>query len=161
MFEPIPAGDSPAARRAYSAAELMLDRQIHRVGVAAGLLGAAWLVAVAAISGGGPYLILSILAYAAGLVAMLGCSAAYHLTPVSPRRDLLRRFDHAAIFVMIAGTYTPFTVNRLTGTWSIAMTSVIWAIALAGAAIKLLRRAASVGFRSGSIWRSAGSGSSP
>ena len=50
--------------------------------------------------------------YAAGLVAMLGCSALYNLAGDGPRKALLRRFDHAAIFVMIAGTYTRCPARR-------------------------------------------------
>jgi len=60
--------------------------------------------------------------YAAGLVTMLGCSAAYHLRHASPRREWLRRFDHAAIFAMIAGTYTPFTL-RLARGWAEGLTA--------------------------------------
>ena len=79
------------------------------------------------------------LIYAMGLLAMLGCSAAYNLAKDSPRRELLRRLDHAAIFLMIAGTYTAFTLTRLDGAWSIAMTLGIWACAAAGMATKLCR----------------------
>jgi hemolysin III len=53
------------------------------------------------------------------------------------RRPLLRRFDHAAIFLMIAGSYTPFTTQSLTGAWAIGMTTTVWALALAGVAGKL------------------------
>jgi hemolysin III len=79
------------------------------------------------------------LIYAAGLLAMLGCSAAYNMFRTSRWRDWLRRFDHAAIFAMIAGTYTPFTLLGLKGAWSISLTAVIWAVAAIGIAIKLLK----------------------
>lgn len=114
----------------------MVDRQIHYVGVATGAIGAVTLILVAAHNDGAGKT-LSILPYAIGLIAMLGCSAAYHLASHSPRRELLRRLDHAAIFLMIAGTYTPFTINRLTGAWSIAMTGAVWAVAVGGVLIKL------------------------
>ena len=54
----------------------------------------------------------------------------------SRRRDWLRRFDHAAIFAMIAGTYTPFT-TLLDGAWSTPLTAVIWSVAAIGIALKL------------------------
>jgi hemolysin III len=54
---------------------------------------------------------------------MLGCSAAYNLASNASRREFLRQLDHAAIFLMIAGTYTPFTTCRLHGVWGIAMTA--------------------------------------
>jgi hemolysin III len=114
----------------------MADRQIHRIGIAAGTMGTIVLGFAAAASGNAAILA-SCLAYAAGLMAMLLCSAVYNLRLGSPRRDLLRRLDHAAIFVMIAGTYTPFTVNRLPVAWSLIMTIVIWSAAATGAALKL------------------------
>jgi hemolysin III len=81
--------------------------------------------------------LLPIVVYAICLVAMLGCSAAYHLAEPSPRRELLRRVDQAMIFLMIAGTYTPFTIDRLDGDWSTLFTIGIWSLALMGAAAKL------------------------
>ena len=124
------------ASRASSAGELLADRSIHGLGVAAGALGSLALVSIAAEARGAGGLI-PIAIYAVGLLAMLSFSAAYNLTPPSPRRAWLRRWDHAAIFVMIAGTYTPFTVDRLTGAWSILLTALVWILALAGALMKL------------------------
>ena len=123
------------APRAYSARELLADRSIHWLGVTAGALGSLVLVSIAVGARGAGGLV-PIAIYAAGLLAMLGFSAAYNLTPPSPRRAWLRRWDHAAIFVMIAGTYTPFTVDRLTGAWSILLTALVWALSLAGALVK-------------------------
>ena len=57
---------------------------------------------------------------------MLDSSTAYNLAADSPRRGLLRRIDHAAIFLMIAGTCTPFTTCRLHGPWAIGMTAAVW-----------------------------------
>jgi hemolysin III len=127
--------EEPGPSRAL---ELLVDRQVHRAGLAAAGLAGSWLIAVAATSGR-TSVVVSVLIYAGGLLAMLGCSAAYnHSANASPRREWLRRLDHAAIALMIAGTYTPFTVIKLTGTWSTAMTAGIWTIAGAGIAIKLL-----------------------
>ena len=75
-------------------------------------------------------------AYSLGLMAMLSLSAAYHFHHASARGELLRRLDHAAIFVMIAGTYTPFTVGILNGAAALWSTGSMWAAALAGAAVK-------------------------
>lgn len=122
--------------RAYRSDELALDRLIHVFGLVAGGLGAALLTGMALkrLGDGGSW---PVIIYAACLVTMLACSAAYSLAPLSPRRQLLRRLDHAAIFVMIAGTYTPFTARALPAGWAVAMTGSVWAIALAGAFIKL------------------------
>ena len=99
-------------------------------------MGSLTLVLVFATSHGAVGLI-PITAYAVCLVAMLGCSAAYHLAAPSPRRAVLRRIDQAMIFLMIAGTYTPFTADRLAGNWSTLFTAGIWTLAMAGAAAKL------------------------
>jgi hemolysin III len=69
--------------------------------------------------------------YAAGLLAMLGFSTAYNFAK-APHRPWLRRLDHAGIFLMIAGSYTPFTTQTLTGGWAIGMTAAVWATALLG-----------------------------
>jgi hemolysin III len=115
--------------------ELAADRVVHGVGICLGGVGAVVLVWMTAI-GGGPRDLAPILIYAAGLLAMLGCSAAYNVFHTSGRREWLRRFDHAAIFAMIAGTYTPFT-TRLGGGWASGLTAIIWAVAAAGIAHKL------------------------
>ena len=111
------------------------DRVVHALGISLGVIGAVVLVRVTAIDGR-PDDLAPALIYAAGLLAMLGCSAAYNVFHTSGRREWLRRFDHAAIFAMIAGTYTPFTM-RLGGGWSSGLTAVIWTVAAAGIALKL------------------------
>lgn len=115
----------------------MADRVVHVVGIGLGTAAAIALVVVTAIDGEAGDLV-PILIYAIGLVAMLGCSAAYNVFNASLRREWLRRFDHAAIFAMIAGTYTPFT-TRLAGDWASGLTAAIWAVAATGIVLKLLR----------------------
>lgn len=75
--------------------------------------------------------------YAVCVLAMIGCSLAYNMMENSRLKSLLRRFDHAAIFLMIAGSYTPFTTQRLEGVWAIGMTAAVWTLALVGVAGKL------------------------
>jgi hemolysin III len=123
--------------RIQTAAELLADKVVHVVGLASGGTAAFVLMALSAF-GRGLADLLSAAVYSLGLMAMLGCSAAYNIARLSPRRELLRRFDHAAIFVMIAGTYTPFTILALEGTWAIFMTALVWIIAATGVALKLL-----------------------
>jgi hemolysin III len=117
--------------------ELAADGVVHALGLAFGVAGAVTLVVLSVLDGH-PVLLTPLFVYAAGLVAMLGCSAAYNLRRSSPRRDLLRRLDHAAIFAMIAGTYTPFT-TLLSGAWSAVLTASIWSVAAIGMAMKLCR----------------------
>jgi hemolysin III len=121
--------------RAPAAHELAADRVVHLVGIGLGVAGAIALILAAAIEGGTQDLV-PIVIYVAGLLAMLGCSAAYNVFHASERREWLRRFDHAAIFAMIAGTYTPFT-TRLGSGWASSLTAVIWTVAALGIVLKL------------------------
>jgi hemolysin III len=121
----------------YRAGELAADRIIHMIGNLAGAAGSAILVGIAAAVGVLPTFSAS-LVYSVCLVAMLGCSASYNLASNTSRREFLRQLDHAAIFLMIAGTYTPFTTCRLHGVWAIGMTTAVWTGAVTGAVMKLV-----------------------
>ena len=119
----------------YDAKELRADGVVHVVGVALAVLGAFGLAAVA------PPASLdsaAIAIYAGALLATLGLSAAYNMWPVSPTKWLLRRLDHASIYFLIAGTYTPFVVLTKSGTTSTSLLLGIWSVALLGTALKLL-----------------------
>ena len=123
--------------RDYGSWELATDRLVHVLGVAAGLIGAAVLIGrAAAVSS--PDLLGASVCYGLALVAMFSCSAAYNLAPPGPNRQILRRADHAVIFLMIAGTYTPLTFRYLDGAWFYAILSFVWLGAIAGATMKLV-----------------------
>jgi len=84
--------------------------------------------------------------YAVSMMALFGVSASYHRLSWSPQAHArMRRLDHATIFVLIAGTYTPFTVLGLTSAWRISMLVVVWGIAAIGIMLKVFR------FRGGNI----------
>ena len=121
----------------HTAGERAADALIHALGVIAGLVGAAWLLTVTAGRVSAAEMV-SLVAYGFGLVGMLSASAAYNLSRPGPRKAILRRIDHAMIYVMIAGSYTPFTLNRLDGEVGVALGVAVWAVALGGAALKLL-----------------------
>jgi hemolysin III len=127
---------TPAARKA--------DRWVHIVGLTAGAVGGVVLLGLS-LAFGHPGQAAAIAVYALCLVAMLLASAAYNLASPT-RRPLLRRLDHAAIFLMIAGSYTPFTTQRLHGAWAYGMTAGVWALGLAGAAGKLFLPGLGKGF---------------
>lgn len=121
---------------AVSAGALLADACIHALGVAAAIAACAALAAVMPWPADG-LAAAAIGLYAMGLVAMLGCSAAYNLAAEGRGKRVLRRLDHAAIFVMIAGTYTPVSLLGLGGGWGWGVVSAVWAGALAGAGLKL------------------------
>lgn len=122
----------------YTRREIVADGVIHCLGVALGLAGAAALIVTAAAAHLGWEARAAVAIYAAALVSMLGVSAVYNLHPVSPRKWLLRRADHALIYLMIAGTYTPLVALVGTGTTAYALLAFIWIVAGIGIAIKLL-----------------------
>lgn len=116
--------------------EHLADMIIHGAGLAAALVGGVILLAVAAGHRGAP-LLLDLGLYVAGLLAMLVCSGLYNREPPSPRKALLRRFDHAAIFLLIAGTYAPLTAGLTDFPAVERVREGVWAVALAGVAAKL------------------------
>jgi hemolysin III len=129
-------------RHRYSRGEVAVNAAVHALGAAFGL-AACGLLAAATLTraGADPLRALALGVYAAGLAAMLGCSALYNLAPEgSPRKALLRRCDRAAIFAMIAGTYTPFAGVALGGAAGGGLLAFVWAAAAAGAAHALLGR---------------------
>jgi hemolysin III len=117
--------------------EQIADSCVHVIGVTASVVAFATLMAVA-LKQGGLLLVVSSMIYGIGLVTTFGCSAVYNLTAAPARKEVLRRFDHAAIFLMIAGTYTPFTLINVDAAWALTLFVFVWLIAASGAAVKLL-----------------------
>jgi len=115
----------------YRAGELIADGCIHVIGVAASISAVTALMVVAAI-----YLpalsIASLGVYGAGLVAVFGFSAGYHLISYPSWKEVLRHIDRSAIFLMIAGTYTPFAIVKMGGVWGYSLLALVWAVALIG-----------------------------
>lgn len=120
--------------RFYTKWEDRADAALHLAGVGVALPAVCWLL----LRAGGGAQMAAILVYCAGLLAMLCASAAYNLAPPGRAKAVLRRLDHAAIFVMIAGTYTPFAVARLGDTAGREILALVWSAALFGVALKLL-----------------------
>lgn len=120
--------------RLYDRAELWADGIVHVAGVILAVSGAIALLWY--FSGStAPVLYISALIYASSLVAALSISAIYNIWPVSPVKQFLRRFDHSMIYVLIAGTYTPFIMKMGEGAnWHLG---VVWLIAFCGITLKL------------------------
>jgi hemolysin III len=120
----------------YTRAEMIADAVVHGIGITFGVIGGAAIIVLAAVFAGWAQLA-AVTVYAAGLVALLSVSAAYNLWPVSRTKWLLRRFDHALIFVLIAATYTPFITRFPHGFDRYALLFGVWAVAIGGAALKV------------------------
>jgi len=109
---------------AYTRREIVADAVVHIIGTVAGIAGGLVLLATA--NGGGPVLTFSVAAYTLALIAMLSFSALYNLALGSPRRALYRRLDRTAIFIMIAGSYTPFALVKIGGALGLGLFVTVW-----------------------------------
>ncbi|HEX6122007.1 MAG TPA: hemolysin III family protein [Ktedonobacterales bacterium] len=105
---------------------------------AAALMVAGTIVLLARSAQDGPRQ-LSLLIYGLSGLVLFGMSALYHIVTWDTRpRALLRRLDHANIFLLIAGTYTPIALNLLAGGWRVGILAAVWGLALSGIAVNLL-----------------------
>jgi hemolysin III len=125
-----------AIRWNYDRAELIADCVVHAIGICTGLIAATVLVVLTAIYASTVDIVV-VSIYVAGLLSMLGLSASYNLWPVSPTKWVLRRFDHSAIYLLIAATYTPFIVELKQGIFAYALLTGVWCVAIFGIVLKL------------------------
>jgi hemolysin III len=118
--------------------EIPEDRQEERVNTILHALGAAsaavGLAVIATLTGrqGDPWAIVSSVVFASSMVLVYLASSFYHGLPAGKGKRLFEVFDHSAIYLLIAGTYTPFLLFGLRGAWGWSIFGVIWALALAG-----------------------------
>jgi hemolysin III len=108
----------------------LLRGYLHALAAVAVIVGTAVMLALTA---GDRLKQASLLLYGASSLVLFGMSALYHIGTWEPRqRALLRRLDHANIFLLIAGTYTPIAFNVLSGGWRVGILLAVWALALVG-----------------------------
>jgi hemolysin III len=108
----------------------------HAFGVALALAGLAALVTLSSLHGN-PRHMVSYSIYGVTLVLLYGASTAYHGVRHPKAKRLLRTLDHAAIYLLIAGTYTPFTLISLRGAWGWSLFGIVWALAATGVVFKI------------------------
>jgi hemolysin III len=125
-----------AFRWNYDRAEIIADGMIHAIGVLSGIIAATVLVVLAVVYADATDII-GVSIYVAGLLSMLVLSATYNLWPVSPVKWLLRRFDHSAIYLLIAATYTPFILELKDSVFALALLVCVWCVAIVGIVLKL------------------------
>ena len=107
----------------------------HGVGLFLSIVGLVVLVSFATL-GGSKIAIISSAIYGASLVVMYGSSTLYHAITHKEIKTLFQTFDHASIYILIAGTYTPITLVTLSGVWGYSLASVVWSIAVFGIYMK-------------------------
>ena len=121
----------------FDRGEIIADGVIHAIGICFGLIGAVVIIVLVA-THSTIVALASVLIYAVALVAMLGFSAAYNMWPVSETKWILRRFDHSAIYLLIAGTYTPFIAQLKNSFTSGGLLTGVWLTAGVGIVLKLV-----------------------
>ena len=120
----------------YTLGERLADGTIHVIGVAASVIALVVLLVIG-IRNETALMVAGLAIYGLALVATFGCSAGYHLVVRPKVKEIMRRFDHAAIFLMIAGTYTPFVLLKMNDAWGLGLLAVVWSMAAIGIVIKL------------------------
>ncbi len=107
----------------------------HWAGAVLAIIG---LIALLAVSWGAPAKMISVAIYGASLIFLFSASATYHAVNRKDRvLEIFRKVDHAAIFLLIAGTYTPFCVLGFSGFWQWGMLTIVWSLALIGIVVKI------------------------
>src|SRR5689334_3140082 len=122
----------------YDRVELIADGVVHAIGILLGVIAATVLVVLTAVYAS-TLDIVAVSIYVAGLLTMLVLSATYNLWPVSRTKWVLRRFDHSAIYVLIAATYTPFIMQLKESYFAIAVLIGVWCLAIVGIVLKIAR----------------------
>lgn len=120
----------------YSAAEEIASSLSHALGIVLSIAGLAVLAAFAAVHGGA-WRIASVSVYGTTLILLYTTSTLYHAVSHAGVKRILRLLDHSAIFLLIAGTYTPYALISLRGTWGWALFGIVWTLAAAGIALEL------------------------
>ena len=125
-----------AIRWNYDRVEIIADGVVHAVGIVFGIIAATVLVVLTAVYAS-TLDIVAVSIYVAGLLSMLVLSATYNLWPVSRAKWVLRRFDHSAIYLLIAATYTPFILELRESVFALALLAGVWCLAIFGIVLKL------------------------
>jgi hemolysin III len=120
----------------YSRAEEVAHSFTAAIGVLAMLVGTPWLV-VRAAQNGGAWRVLGVLAFGFGALMMFSTSTLYHAASRPAAKAWLRRLDHSAIYLLIAGTYTPLSIGVIGGTFGWVLFGIVWGVAIIGVGLKL------------------------
>lgn len=121
----------------YSVREEIAHSATHGVGILLSIAGFIALVAVARRTGNASY-VLACAVYGATLILLYLASTLYHCIPSPRAKRTLRVLDHSAIYLLIAGTYTPFTLISLRGPWGWTLFGLVWGMAALGIALKVV-----------------------
>jgi len=127
--------DEVAHARRQTPGEELANSVSHGLGLLAGLVALPWLL-VAALPRGTSALAGAAI-FGATLALMYLASTLYHAIAHPPAKRVLKTLDHSAIYLLIAGTYTPFTLGAMRGPWGWGVLAAVWTLALLGVALKV------------------------
>jgi hemolysin III len=133
------AAPTASSKPRYTVGEEIANALIHGIGFALAIVGVVVLTGFAAQTGSAR-LVVSVSIYGTCLILMYGASTLYHAIQQPRAKSALRHLDHASIFLLIAGTYTPFTLVSLNGPWGWSLFVVIWGLAALGLLLQPLLR---------------------
>lgn len=122
----------------YTLGEEIANSIIHGVGAVLGIAGLGVLTAFASLHGDAWHIV-GCSIFGAALILLYTTSTLYHSIPLPRVKAVLRTLDHSAIFILIAGTYTPFLLVNLRGPWGWSLFGVIWGLALLGIVLRIVR----------------------
>ncbi len=136
-MEPEELGEKPA--RDYTIGEVVANSATHGLGVVLSIAGLT-LLAVFGAQSGDPWRLASALVYGISLVMLYGASTLYHSIVYEKARRVFKVIDHGSIYLLIAGTYTPFTLVTLRQGSGMTMFAVVWAVAVIGIVLEAVWR---------------------
>jgi len=125
-----------AAFPRYSFGDELASSIIHGIGIVLSIAGLATLVAFAALHGNALEVV-ACAVFGTSLVLLYTASTLYHSIPAVAAKPVLRTFDHIAIYLLIAGTYTPFTLIAMPGRWGWTLFTAVWSLAVAGIILEM------------------------
>ncbi|MBJ6726820.1 PAQR family membrane homeostasis protein TrhA [Geomesophilobacter sediminis] len=130
---------APVPTREQSRKEEIANSLSHAIGLVAAVMATPTLI-THAVQRGAPGFIMGASLFAASMVLLYLASTLYHAFPVGKTKRTLQVIEHSAIFLLIAGTYTPFTLGVLRGTWGWMILGLVWGLAGVGVGLKVMNR---------------------
>ena len=126
-------------KREQSGGEEIANAISHGLGLVGALIGTPFLIAQA-IHHGETAFVVGVSIFCATMIILYLGSTLYHALPAGKAKRVFRRIEHSAIYLLIAGTYTPFTFGVLYGAWGWTLFGIVWGLAIFGIALKIFQK---------------------
>lgn len=128
-----------ATERPQSLGEEIANAISHGLGLVLALVATPFLI-VSCVRHADTISLIAAIVFAVSVVLLYGASTLYHALPPNRAKRILKVLDHSAIYLLIAGTYTPFTLGVLRGTWGWTLFGIVWSLALMGVVLKTMNK---------------------